>query len=81
MPPRTSSIGRGGQVRARPTSLDGDPGDGILAAAEAEVADIIVVGTRGRGAVGRLLGSVSDEVVHRARVPVVVVRPEDDEPD
>jgi nucleotide-binding universal stress UspA family protein len=60
---------------------DGDPGDGILAAAEAEEADVIVLGTRGRGAVGRMLGSVSDHVVHRARVPVLVVRPEDDEPD
>ena len=60
---------------------DGDPGDGILAAAEAEQADLIVVGTRGRNVVGRMLGSVSDHVVHRARVPVLVVRPEGDEGD
>ena len=55
---------------------EGDPGDGIVAAAEAEAADIVVVGTHGRSGVGRyLLGSVSDEVVRRAPCPVLVVRP------
>ena len=59
---------------------DGDRGDGILAAAEAEQADLIVVGTRGRGTLGRMLSSVSDYVVHRATVPVVVVRSETEDP-
>jgi nucleotide-binding universal stress UspA family protein len=54
---------------------DGEAAASILAAAEAESADMIVVGTRSRGPVGRLLGSVSDEVLRRARVPVMVVRP------
>jgi nucleotide-binding universal stress UspA family protein len=62
-------------VRATFLVWDGDPGDGILAAADAERADLIVVGSRGRGAVGRLLGSVSDAVVRQAKVGVVVVRP------
>ncbi len=59
---------------------EGDAADGIPAAAEAEAADMIVVGTHARTGVGRyLLGSVSDEVVHRAPCPVLVVRsrPED----
>ena len=55
---------------------EGDPADAILAAAAAEGADLIVVGTRGRSGVGRLLGSVSDSVVHRATAPVLVVRPD-----
>jgi len=60
---------------------EGDAGDGIVAAAAAEGADLIVVGTHGRSTVGRfLLGSVSDHVVHRAGCPVLVVRPPDDDP-
>jgi nucleotide-binding universal stress UspA family protein len=76
-------VDRARQSGARATYLvwDGDPGDGILAAAEAERADLIVVGTRGRSVVGRMLGSVSDHIVHRARVPVLVVRPEGDDGD
>lgn len=56
---------------------EGPIGDAILAAAAAEEADLIVVGSHCRGAIGRLvLGSVSDYVVRHAPVPVMVVRPE-----
>ncbi len=55
---------------------EGDPGDMIVEAAEAEHADLVVVGSHGRGAVGRFfLGSVSDHVVRHAPCPVLVVRP------
>jgi nucleotide-binding universal stress UspA family protein len=55
---------------------EGDPGDSIAAAVEAEHADLVVVGTRGRsGAERMLLGSVSDHVVRHAECPVLVVRP------
>ncbi len=55
---------------------EGDPGDMIVEAAEAERADIVIVGSHGRGAVGRFfLGSVSDHVVRHAPCPVLVVRP------
>ena len=55
---------------------EGDPGDGVIEAAEAEGADVIVVGSHARGPVGRLLlGSVSAYVVAHARGPVLVIRP------
>lgn len=55
---------------------DGDPGSSIVSAAEAENADLVVVGTRGRSGPERmLLGSVSDHVVRNADRPVLVVRP------
>jgi universal stress protein A len=55
---------------------EGDAGSAIANAAEAEQADLIVVGTRGRSGAGRmLLGSVSDHVVRNAGCPVLIVRP------
>jgi nucleotide-binding universal stress UspA family protein len=54
---------------------EGDPGESIVEAATAERADVIIVGSHGRGTVGRfLIGSVSDYVVRHATCPVLVVR-------
>ncbi len=59
----------------------GDPGDMIIEAAEAEHADMVLVGSHGRGPVGRLLlGSVSEFVVRNAPCPVLVVRPREPAP-
>jgi nucleotide-binding universal stress UspA family protein len=69
-------VQRGRREGVRVTFLvwEGDPGDAILEAARAESADMIVLGSHGRGTIGRLLlGSVSQHVVRHASVPVVVV--------
>ena len=53
----------------------GEPGQSIVSAAEAESADLIVLGTRALDRAGRfLLGSVSDYVVNNSPCPVLVAR-------
>ena len=53
----------------------GDARDGILAAAKACAADLIVMGSHGRRGLTRLvLGSVAEDIVRRAPCPVLVVR-------
>ena len=54
----------------------GVPYEEIVKAASEEHASYIVMGTHGRGRVGRwLLGSVADRVIRHARCPVLVVQP------
>ena len=62
-------------VHANCNVLRGSAVDEIVAYADTVDADLIVVGSRGHGAmVSALLGSVSRGVLHRARRPVLVVR-------
>jgi nucleotide-binding universal stress UspA family protein len=62
-------------VTAHTRLLRGDPVDEIVAYADTLYADLIVVGSRGHGAVASaLLGSVSHGVLREARRPVLVVR-------
>ncbi|XP_064649573.1 universal stress protein Slr1101-like isoform X2 [Lineus longissimus] len=52
------------------------PGEAICHIAQEENADLIVTGTRGLGAIRRtVLGSVSDYVLHHAKVPVLICPP------
>ncbi len=58
----------------------GDPATEIVIAANDLDADMVVLGSRGRGFFGRmLLGSVSGHVVHHAKRPVLIVPPEDED--
>jgi len=53
---------------------EGPEAESILRAAEKSKADLIVMGTRGLGALkGLLVGSVSRKVIHYASCPVMVV--------
>jgi nucleotide-binding universal stress UspA family protein len=55
--------------------IEGSPAEAIVDLARNRDVDLIVVGSRGRGAVtGAVLGSVSSDVVHRANRPVLVAR-------
>lgn len=69
------------EVRELTTNIDtlvwsGSPADEIVRAAKEVGADLIVIGSRGTGAVDSLfMGSVSHRVMHYAHCPVLVVRP------
>jgi nucleotide-binding universal stress UspA family protein len=56
-------------------ALDGDAAGAILRAATGESADLVVMATRARTGLGRLLlGSVAGRVARRATVPVLLVK-------
>ncbi len=68
------------EPRPRPPAVDvdvvtedGPAADVIVRIADRQHADLIVVGSRGLGASPRLLGSVSEAVLSRARIPVLIV--------
>lgn len=67
-------------VDARGTVVVGYAAEEILALAEKEQVDIIVMGTRGRKGIDLILfGSVAEKVVKNATCPVLTIRPTDDE--
>lgn len=70
--------GRG--VASETHLLEGEPTREIVRFAERADCDLIVMGTRGRGGIDRLLlGSVAEAVVRSADVPVTTVRNADGE--
>jgi nucleotide-binding universal stress UspA family protein len=53
-----------------------DPTETILGAAQDDRIDLLVIGTRGHQGIAKLvLGSSAEELIHRARCPVLVVGP------
>jgi nucleotide-binding universal stress UspA family protein len=67
-----SELGRPSLARI---CLRGSPAEALAESAEQGGFDLLVVGSKGRGAVSRvLLGSTSDRVVHICHKPVLVVR-------
>ena len=65
-------------VEQRSLVVEGEsPAAGLLATADQEHADVLIVGAKGHGGLAdRLLGGVSYRITHRARQPVVVVPPD-----
>ena len=69
------ALAREHEIEASTTMLRGDPVDELVAYADTIDAELIVVGSRGHGALASaLLGSVSRGVLREARRPVLVVR-------
>ncbi|KAM7541009.1 hypothetical protein Aperf_G00000032759 [Anoplocephala perfoliata] len=56
--------------------VDSKPGPAIVRSAADHQVQLIVIGSRGLGAIKRtILGSVSDYIVHNSHVPVAVIPP------
>jgi nucleotide-binding universal stress UspA family protein len=71
----TEFVSGSGGVMSEAHLVMGAPVDAILDLGEEIGADLIVMGSRGQGPLGRLiLGSVSEGVVHHASCPVLVLR-------
>lgn len=67
---RTASIALAKTVR-----LDGSPADTLVKFATLNGCDLIVIGSHGRGGLPRaFLGSVAEDVMRRAGIPVMIVR-------
>jgi len=60
-------------VRNRQELVYGPPVEALLRTAEAEGADLIVVGSRGLGGVAGSLGSTSAQIAHRSERPVAII--------
>ena len=68
---------RSSGVSAHVLIWTGDPASCVVDAAKAEGAERIVLGSHGRGRLGRAIaGSVSERVIGEAECPVDVVRPD-----
>lgn len=63
----------GDDPRVETELLEGPAVDAIIAVADTRSADLIVVGSRGGGRARATLGSVSHDLLHRAKRPVLVL--------
>lgn len=72
---RYESIARFHKVPSRTMLREGPVADNILEAAEISSADMVIMGTHGRDGLSRfMLGSVAEQVIRHANVPVMTLR-------
>jgi len=69
-------VARQGDPRIVGVAREGHPGRAIVAEAEDQDADTIVVGHQGSGRASVVLGSTANHVIHHTERPVVIVRGE-----
>jgi nucleotide-binding universal stress UspA family protein len=62
-----------GDLEVRQHVITGEPAAEIVAIAQREAADLVVLGSRGMRGAGRLLGSIPNKVSHRAPCDVLIV--------
>jgi nucleotide-binding universal stress UspA family protein len=71
------ALGGSPEIEIERQLIEDAPGEGLVAAAAG--ADLVVVGSRGRGSfASAVLGSVSHHVIQHAPCPVVIVRAQHD---
>jgi nucleotide-binding universal stress UspA family protein len=71
-------LGEASGVEVREVLLEGHPSNEIINFAENNNADLIVMGTLGKTGLDRfLMGSVAEKVIRGSKVPVLVVRGEE----
>src|SRR5262245_50453860 len=71
-----------GDVPITTALLDGEVAGALRTYAAARLADLVVLSTHGRGAMGRFwLGSVADELLRDLPCPALLVRPHESKPD
>ncbi len=72
----------GGDLPITSVLLEGPISETIQQHAAAQAIDLIVMTTHGRGMMSRFwLGSVADDLIRRARLPVLLLRPHEETPD
>lgn len=69
-----ASEAREREVQVSTAVLRGAPEESLLQYADGAGADLVAMGTRGRGGDDRLLGSTTARVVRRSRTPILTVR-------
>jgi nucleotide-binding universal stress UspA family protein len=62
-----------GDLEVEQHVITGEPAAEIVAIAQREGADLVVLGSRGMRGAGRLLGSIPNKVSHRAPCDVLIV--------
>lgn len=72
----------GGKKATHIVVSPGDPAEEILRIAAEEAVDLIVIASHSRGMLGRLrFGSVADRITRSSSIPVLVIRPQDGDPE
>ncbi len=66
----------------RATVLKGSPAEAIQNHAAARGVDLVVMATHGRGPLSRFwLGSTADSLIRRSTIPILLMRPREEEPE